>query len=150
MHIVHDDDDIDDIASSQHVPFNHHSKLKHNREVGALKCFSLIACSIAPAIISVPVLLQVTRHCYCYLKIEMSFLTHWQSIKRISSRSNSLSLIFHGTRQYSRTSLKMASFNSENISKITDAEKSITGQDQPVKGGPTAQAQSHAGQNINR
>lgn len=39
--------------------------------------------------------------------------------------------------------------NSENISKITEAEKQITGSDQPVKGGPTAQAQSHVGETIN-
>ena len=39
--------------------------------------------------------------------------------------------------------------NSETISKITEAEKKITGSDQPVKGGPTAQAQSHAGEPIN-
>lgn len=42
-----------------------------------------------------------------------------------------------------------ANLNSQNISKITDAEKKITGQDNPVKGGPTAQAQSHAGESIN-
>jgi hypothetical protein len=39
--------------------------------------------------------------------------------------------------------------DSENISKITQAEKKITNSDQPVKGGPTAQAQSHAGETIN-
>jgi hypothetical protein len=39
--------------------------------------------------------------------------------------------------------------NSENISKITDAEKKITQSDEVVKGGPTAQAQSHAGEPIN-
>ena len=38
--------------------------------------------------------------------------------------------------------------NSENISRITEKEKEITGSDQPVKGGPTAQAQKHAGQPI--
>jgi hypothetical protein len=40
-------------------------------------------------------------------------------------------------------------FNSENISKITNAEKKITGSDKPVKGGPTAQAQSHVGEPLN-
>lgn len=34
------------------------------------------------------------------------------------------------------------------ISKITDAEKEITGSDEPAKGGPTAQAQKHVGENI--
>lgn len=42
-----------------------------------------------------------------------------------------------------------ANLNPDNISKITDAEKKITGQDDPVKGGPTAQAQKNAGQPIN-
>lgn len=42
-----------------------------------------------------------------------------------------------------------ANLNSENISKITEKEKTITGSDQPAKGGPTAQAQSNAGQPIN-
>lgn len=36
--------------------------------------------------------------------------------------------------------------NSENISKITEKEKELTGGDRPVKGGPTAQAQKHAGE----
>ncbi|KIY02148.1 uncharacterized protein Z520_02286 [Fonsecaea multimorphosa CBS 102226] len=39
--------------------------------------------------------------------------------------------------------------NSDNISRITAAEKEITGSDKVVKGGPTAQAQSHAGETIN-
>jgi hypothetical protein len=38
--------------------------------------------------------------------------------------------------------------DSATISKITDAEKKITGSDGPVKGGPTAQAQKHAGEPI--
>ena len=38
--------------------------------------------------------------------------------------------------------------DSATISKITDAEKRITGSDGPVKGGPTAQAQKHAGEPI--
>ena len=42
-----------------------------------------------------------------------------------------------------------ANLDSNNISKIAEAEKQITGQDNPVRGGPTAQAQSHAGQPIN-
>ena len=38
--------------------------------------------------------------------------------------------------------------DSQTISAITDAEKQLTGRDKPVQGGPTAQAQSHAGQPI--
>jgi hypothetical protein len=34
------------------------------------------------------------------------------------------------------------------ISKITAAERELTGKDGPVKGGPTAQAQKHAGEPI--
>ena len=36
----------------------------------------------------------------------------------------------------------------EAISAITEAEKGLTGSDNPVKGGPTAQAQKHAGEDI--
>lgn len=39
--------------------------------------------------------------------------------------------------------------DSETISKITDAEKKITQSEKPVKGGPTAKAQSHVGEPIN-
>jgi hypothetical protein len=41
-----------------------------------------------------------------------------------------------------------ANLTPENISKVTDAEEKITGQDNPVKGGSTAQAQRHAGEQI--
>ena len=56
-------------------------------------------------------------------------------------------------KPFHSTSSKMASnpvLNSENISKITDAEKKITGSDNPVRDGPTAQAQKHANETINR
>jgi hypothetical protein len=36
----------------------------------------------------------------------------------------------------------------ETISKITEKEKKLTGQEDPVKGGPTAQAQKHTGEPI--
>lgn len=39
--------------------------------------------------------------------------------------------------------------DSTTISSVTGAEKELTGQDDPVKGGPTAQAQKHAGEPIN-
>ncbi|KAH7082163.1 hypothetical protein FB567DRAFT_530710 [Paraphoma chrysanthemicola] len=38
--------------------------------------------------------------------------------------------------------------DTETIRKITEKEKEITGQDQPVKKGPTAKAQQHAGEPI--
>jgi len=38
--------------------------------------------------------------------------------------------------------------DSATISKITEKEKELTGDAQPVKGGPTAQAQKHAGEAI--
>ena len=38
--------------------------------------------------------------------------------------------------------------DSATISKITAAEKELTGKDGPVKGGQTAQAQKHAGESI--
>ncbi len=40
--------------------------------------------------------------------------------------------------------------DSDTISKITDAEKGITGSDNPVPGGPTAQARTHVNETINR
>lgn len=39
--------------------------------------------------------------------------------------------------------------DSSTISSVTDAEKRLTGDDDPVRGGPTAQAQKHAGETIN-
>ena len=39
-----------------------------------------------------------------------------------------------------------SNINSSTISSITDKEKEITGSENPVKGGPTAQAQKHAGE----
>lgn len=48
-----------------------------------------------------------------------------------------------------QTSVRMASnLNSNTISEITAKEKELTGSDLPVRGGPTAQAQKHAGQTI--
>ena len=38
--------------------------------------------------------------------------------------------------------------DSDTIAKITEKEKDLTGQEQPVKGGPTAKAQQHAGEPI--
>lgn len=59
-----------------------------------------------------------------------------------------------GSRNNNSTSTSTASSNqneqhtgtldSATISKITDAEKKLTGEDRAVKGGPTAQAQRHA------
>jgi hypothetical protein len=39
--------------------------------------------------------------------------------------------------------------DSEMMSKMTEEEKKITGQNNPVKGGPTAQTQKHANQPLN-
>ena len=41
-----------------------------------------------------------------------------------------------------------ANLNPNTISAITEREKLITGEDGPVTGGPTAQAQKHAGQQL--
>lgn len=43
-----------------------------------------------------------------------------------------------------------ANLDAETISKITEKEKAITGSEEPVQGGPTAQAQKNAGQPLNR
>lgn len=47
-----------------------------------------------------------------------------------------------------RNDTHTGTLDSSTISKITDAEKKITGQDEPIKGGPTAQAQSRSGEPI--
>lgn len=55
------------------------------------------------------------------------------------------------SKNFATTQYNMAQnpiLDSENISKITEAEKKITNSDQPVRSGPTAQAQSHAGEPI--
>ncbi len=39
--------------------------------------------------------------------------------------------------------------DSDMMSKMAEKEKKITGEDNPVKGGPTAQAQKHANQPLN-
>jgi hypothetical protein len=39
--------------------------------------------------------------------------------------------------------------DSEMMSKMTEEEKKITGQNNPVKGGPTAQTQKHANRPLN-
>ena len=87
---------------------------------------------------------------------KMSFLTSRThrilSSLQLLSRQAPLRVSSISARSFHLTSTRPASdpiLNSENISKITDAEKKITGSDEPVKGGPTAQAQSHVGETIN-
>jgi hypothetical protein len=53
-----------------------------------------------------------------------------------------------GSNARGNTSPATGKLDSETLSKITDAEKKLTGQDRPVAGGPTAQAQSHANEPI--
>jgi hypothetical protein len=49
----------------------------------------------------------------------------------------------------SQSTIRMTSnLNSSTISNITEKEKELTGSERPVKGGPTAQAQKHAGETI--
>lgn len=52
---------------------------------------------------------------------------------------------FHASRSFASRSSTMANrtVESQDISEITNREKTLTGQDDPVKGGPTAQAQRH-------
>lgn len=78
----------------------------------------------------------------------MSFLTNIRrapQLLQLPARASQ----FHRSA-YSQSAFKMAAnLDSENISKITDAEKKISGSDEPMQGGPTAQAQKNAGQPIN-
>ncbi|ORY14949.1 hypothetical protein BCR34DRAFT_623137 [Clohesyomyces aquaticus] len=54
----------------------------------------------------------------------------------------------HRYRTFTTSRALSAVVDSHLISQITAAEKIITKQDEPVKGGPTAQAQSHVGQEL--
>lgn len=54
----------------------------------------------------------------------------------------------HHYRTFTSTRTMAAVVDSHFISQITAAEKAITHQDDPVQGGPTARAQSHAGAEI--
>jgi hypothetical protein len=51
-------------------------------------------------------------------------------------------------RTFTTTRIMSVKVDSNFISQITAAEKLITGKDEPHKGGPTAKAQQHAGQNL--
>lgn len=78
----------------------------------------------------------------------MSFLTsRISSVNKVAVSRLSLAPI---TQRYfsARPATMAAILTSDNLSKITDAEKKLTGQDQPAKGGPTAQAQKHANEPI--
>jgi hypothetical protein len=52
------------------------------------------------------------------------------------------------SRAFSTSRTLSIKIDSAFLSKITAAEKTITNQDEPVKGGPTAAAQSHVGQEL--
>ncbi|KAH5673210.1 hypothetical protein HBI21_151620 [Parastagonospora nodorum] len=52
------------------------------------------------------------------------------------------------SRAFSTSRIMSVRIDSAFLSQITAAEKSITNQDEPVKGGPTAAAQSHVGQEL--
>ncbi|KAG9191146.1 hypothetical protein G6011_09234 [Alternaria panax] len=51
-------------------------------------------------------------------------------------------------RTFTTTRIMSVKVDSNFISQITAAEKLITGKNDPAKGGPTAKAQQHAGQNL--
>ena len=52
------------------------------------------------------------------------------------------------SRAFSTSRITAIKIDSAFLSQITAAEKTITKQDEPVKGGPTAAAQSHVGQEL--
>lgn len=54
----------------------------------------------------------------------------------------------HHFRNFTSSQNMAATVDSHFISQITHAEKLLTKSDEPVKGGPTAHAQSHAGQQL--
>jgi hypothetical protein len=53
------------------------------------------------------------------------------------------------TRAFSTSRVMSIKVDSNFLSQITAAEKTITNQDEPAKGGPTAMAQKHVGQELN-
>ena len=67
-------------------------------------------------------------------------------IRPSQSAPSILSKHFH--RTFTSTRPTSILVDSEFLSQITAAEKKITSQDEPVKGGPTARAQSHIGQQL--
>ncbi len=51
-------------------------------------------------------------------------------------------------RQFTSSRVLALKVDSNFVSQITAAEKKLTNSDEPIKGGPTAQAQSHVGQEL--
>jgi hypothetical protein len=66
--------------------------------------------------------------------------------QRVPLKNNINDLSNH--RTFTTTRIMSVKVDSNFISQITAAEKLITGKDEPHKGGPTAKAQQHAGQNL--
>jgi len=63
---------------------------------------------------------------------------------RITNNNNNNNSNNKNNNNNNNNSNNSGKFDSETLSKISEAEKKLTGEPQPVKGGPTAQAQSHA------
>ncbi|KAH9873129.1 hypothetical protein J1614_005527 [Plenodomus biglobosus] len=72
------------------------------------------------------------------------------SVKNTSNSSKILSDLSQNNDagQNNSSTEHTGKLDSSTLSKITDAEKKITGHDGPVQGGPTAQAQKHANEPI--
>jgi hypothetical protein len=88
------------------------------------------------------------------LRINRALLSARPTLKTPSTRplvqhnSKTNDLSNHFTRPFSITAAMAAKVDATFISQITAAEKLMTGSDEPVKGGPTAKAQQHVGQNL--
>ena len=65
-----------------------------------------------------------------------------------TSTSNSPSSTAPVTSSAKSTDSYTGTLDSVTLARITEAEKELSGQDRPVKGGPTAKAQSHVGESI--
>ncbi|KAI2482016.1 Tymo-45kd-70kd domain containing protein [Pyrenophora tritici-repentis] len=72
--------------------------------------------------------------------VAQSALTNSGSTNNNNATRNASS----GNNTNSNSNNHSGTFDSETLSKINEAEKKLTGEAQPVRGGPTAQAQSHA------
>ncbi|KAF2449808.1 hypothetical protein P171DRAFT_427958 [Karstenula rhodostoma CBS 690.94] len=66
------------------------------------------------------------------------------------SAAPTASRVFNNRTFVSTARAMAATVDSDFISRITAAEKKLTKQDEPITGGPTAQAQRHAGQPLTR
>jgi hypothetical protein len=80
--------------------------------------------------------------------VAQRFMTNNSTFANSSHTPNPTSTFSTNTRTDTGGANTSGTLDSNTISKITEKEKNITGQDHAVKGGPTAKAQQHANEPI--